>query len=144
MRKRSTNKFQEVPFEKLKNTRAWKNTSILVRLLSNEVCYTCGNKFPFDKLNAGHFREKRGGAVLYFDLRNLRAQCYRCNKILHGAKDIYAKKLVDELGNKILNDLFKEGQKTKVWTKVELEKIADEIEELPIWKTWERKQSKEQ
>lgn len=122
--------FAVVPFEKLKNTKAWKLTSRYARLISRGMCYTCENKYPLDKLNAGHFREKRGGSATYFNLKNLRAQCFRCNKQLHGAKDIYAKKLVEEYGVGILDELFREGQKSKVWTKKELREIEQNIEDL--------------
>src|SRR5262245_46768540 len=107
-----------VPFTKLPNTKAWKLTSELVRLQSKGVCYTCGRKYPLNKLVAGHFREKRGNAAVYFDLDNFRAECgWSCNRMMHGAKDIYAMKLIKEKGPKILQELFKRSQKSKQWTK---------------------------
>lgn len=122
--------FTEVPFEKLPGTKAWKLTSFLVRLKADGICYTCGRSYPFSKLNAGHFREKRGNAATYFDRkRNLRAQCFYCNFRKHGAKDIYAKKLVEECGPEVLSDLFREGQKSKKWNKGELKQIEKECEE---------------
>lgn len=121
------NPFSTVPFEKLPSTKAWKLTSQLVRLKSKGICYTCKKWFPFEKLVAGHFREKRGGAATYFDLDNLRAQCqWYCNRMRHGAKDIYANELIKEKGAEIIETLIRRGSKAKVWLKTELEKITEE------------------
>lgn len=104
---------------------------MLVRLCSKGICYTCEKKHPFEKLVAGHFREKIGGSATYFDLDNLRAQCqWYCNRQRHGAKEIYSLKLIDEIGRKRVNDLFVKGSKAKVWTKGELDKIAEERQQM--------------
>lgn len=116
-----------VPFQKLPKTKAWKLTSELVRLRAKGKCYTCGGKFPLNKLVAGHFIEKRGNAATYFDLDNLRPQCsWNCNRMKHGAKDIYAHRLIEELGAEIIAILHKRARKTKQWRKNELEEIAAE------------------
>lgn len=123
--------FQIVPPKKLPATGAWKATSLYVRLLSKGICFTCGAKLPMNKLVAGHFREKIGGSATYFDLDNLRCQCsWNCNRQKHGAKDIYAKKLIDEIGKRRFDDLFIKGQKAKQWTKGELEELADIREKM--------------
>jgi hypothetical protein len=95
-----------VPFKKLKNTKAWKLTSEYVRKRANGICYTCGQRYPFEKLVAGHFIEKLGAAAIYFDLRGLRAQCgWNCNRQRHGAKEVYTLKLIDEIGRDEIEDL---------------------------------------
>jgi hypothetical protein len=120
-----------VPFEKLKSSKAWKLTSLLVRLSSGGYCYTCEKKYPMEKLVAGHYIEKRGHAAIYFDLDCLRAQCsWSCNRQNGGMKDVYARKLVKEKGPEILEILFKRSQKSKVWTLAELEEIAEQRGEL--------------
>ena len=117
-----------IPFKKLKNTKAWKLTSEYVRKSSGGKCYTCGKKYPLAKLVAGHFIEKIGGAAVYFDLRNLRAQCgWNCNRMKHGNKEIYAMKLVKERGPNILQELHKKAQKSKQWHQNELDDIAAEM-----------------
>lgn len=116
-----------VPFKKLKNTKAWKITSYYVRKKAKNICYTCGHRYDFKELSAGHFIEKIGAAGIYFDLRGLRAQCFYCNRRLHGNKAIYAKYLVDEYGPGILNDLHKAAQKPKHWTKNELEIVEKAV-----------------
>jgi hypothetical protein len=123
------NELQIVPFKKLKNTKAWKLTSELVRKSARGKCFTCGRRVPFKKMVAGHFREKIGNSGVYFDLDNLRGQCgWFCNKNQHGAKDIYAKKLIEEIGKKRFDNLFKKSVKPKQWTRGELNKIAEEVE----------------
>ena|SRR3990167_5560465 len=118
-----------VPFKKLKNTKAWKLTSELVRKKSGGVCFTCGQIFPYEKLVAGHFIEKIGNAATYFDLSNLRPQCrWNCNRMRHGAKDIYALKLIKELGPDIIEKLHRWAGKPRIWTEYELQKIVEERE----------------
>lgn len=136
-------RFQIVEFRKLKNTKAWKLISELVRrkaLINPKEknrkkwlckCYTCERIYPYEDMCAGHFREKLGGANGYFDYkRNIRAQCgWYCNRQKHGNKEEFSRKLVLELGPDILNELFLQGQQSKVWTKYELNQIATKVEE---------------
>ena len=119
-----------ISFNKLPNTKAWKLTSELVRRQSQGICYTCNGRFEFEKLVAGHLIEKRGNVAIYFNLNGLRAQCMRCNRILHGAKDIYALKLIKEIGIEKVNELYIIAQKSKVWTKEELNDIVKERESI--------------
>ena len=46
-------------------------------------CVTCGKKYKFAKLQAGHFIPGRTDAIL-FDATQVHAQCYRCNMKLQG------------------------------------------------------------
>lgn len=117
-----------VPFEKLKNTRAWFLTSALVRNLAKGRCYTCGSFLPFEKLAAGHAIEKRGHAGIYFDLDCLRGQCLRCNKYLHGNHAVFANKLLNEIGEERFKKMHQRSQISKVYSKADLEKIAEERE----------------
>ena len=127
---KSDGRFTLVPFKKLPNTKAWKMTSDHVRKLSKGYCYTCRNRYPQAKLSAGHFIEKIGGAATYFNLDNLRAQCYYCNRKRHGNKEIYALNLIKEIGLEKVKELRKIAQKPKVWTKLELDEIATELKAL--------------
>lgn len=117
-----------VPPKKLPATKAWKMTSLLVRLKAKGRCYTCGARVPLKKLHAGHFNEKLGNAAIYFELKGLRGQCYRCNRLLHGNKAIYAAKLIEESGPEIITEMNRMCLKSKVWRKDELDKIAAERE----------------
>lgn len=119
-----------VPFTKLPATKAWKATSEYVRKSLGGRCYTCDKLFPYEKLVAGHFIEKRGNANTYFDLDNLRPQCqWYCNRMGGGRKDIYANNLIKEKGPKIIEDLFRLAGKARMFTKADLEKIEGEMKE---------------
>lgn len=82
----------------------WDLRSKIVRIKANGVCYTCGVNYwdetiganDIKQMQAGHFRHN----VLDFDPENIRCQCVRCNKYLHGNASEYARKLVRELGPK--------------------------------------------
>jgi hypothetical protein len=111
--------------KQLPNTKAWKNTSIYVRLTAYGKCYTCGAMVPFKKLHAGHLIEKLGCAAIYFELDGIRGQCYRCNRLLHGNKAIFTLKLIDEIGEERVRELHKMASKPKFWRKNELDEIAE-------------------
>ena len=127
-------RFYLVPFKKLASTLAWKLTSQYVRLKvcnltdSDEKygeCYTCEKVFPFKKLYAGHLIEKIGHAAIYFDLDGIRAQCYKCNRMLSGDKDNFGQKLRKEIGEERVNNLYKKSRPSKTWNKEELKEIAE-------------------
>jgi hypothetical protein len=81
----------------------------------------------YKKMHAGHFNEKLGNAAIYFDLDGLRGQCYRCNRLLHGNKDVFAANLIKESGPEVILSLQKKCVGSKFWRKNELEKIAKEM-----------------
>lgn len=112
-----------VPFEKLKNTKAWKITSQLVRLLADGKCYTCDHPVPFKKMVAGHGVEKRGHAGIYFDLDCIRGQCSYCNRRKHGNHSEFARRLIEEIGAERFKEMHKRAGKSKKWNKLELEEI---------------------
>lgn len=47
-----------------------------------------------------------------------------------GRKDKYARKVIEEKGPNIIKELFRRAHKSKVWTKAELDQIAEEKETL--------------
>lgn len=66
---------------------AWKSFSIYIRTRDcirftgkpdQGKCITCNRPYPFKKLQAGHFIQGRGNAVL-FDERLVYSQCLGCN-----------------------------------------------------------------
>jgi hypothetical protein len=79
-------------------------------------CFTCEKIDHWKNMDAGHFIDKSiCGAELYFDERNLRPQCTRCNRYLSGAKDVYARELVRAYGAKILDELFATKKIIRKW-----------------------------
>ena len=96
--------------------RLWKLVSEYVRRSAQGKCYTCGTIKHWKEMDAGHFIDKSiCGTELYFDLRNVKCQCTKCNRYLSGAKDVYAQKLVQEYGSQILDTLFGIKQVIRKW-----------------------------
>ena len=56
---------------------------------------------------AGHFigRGLGGGSGVYFDERNVHAQCFQCNKFRQGAPHEYELFLIDKYGQKVVDEL---------------------------------------
>jgi len=66
---------------------AWKNFSTYIRLRDCiattggtdwGICVTCGRRFPYKKLQAGHAIGGRTNSIL-FDEELVNIQCYQCN-----------------------------------------------------------------
>lgn len=91
-------------------------------------CFTCGRRIdePF-KAQTGHFLPSSTcGAYLRYDLRNLRIQDYFCNINLGGNGAEYYKRLVQTCGQKYVDQLFLDKQKTiKADTEWYLKKIEE-------------------
>ena len=82
----------------------------------NYVCYTCkkqGNE-------AGHYWHNK----LDFDERNLRCQCPRCNRFLHGNLGQYAINLIDDFGREWFDKLDADAHQERS------KKSRDELEAL--------------
>jgi len=77
-------------------------------------CFTCGKRIDEPaKAQTGHFIPSAAcGAYLRYDLRNLRVQDYFCNINLGGNGAEYYRRLVDELGQEAVDQLFKDKQIT--------------------------------
>lgn len=77
-------------------------------------CYTCDQKnLVGSNCQTGHFIAKSVcGAYLKYDLRNLRIQCFRCNCNLSGNGAIFYRNLVRDEGQKYVDDLFVDKQKS--------------------------------
>lgn len=113
-----------IPFEKLKSSKAWKLFSSYIKFRDKHKCFTCKKYVKGKKLHAGHYIEKRGNAAIYFDEEVVHAQCFYCNRMLHGNKSAFAVELEKLYGAGILQELQKRARKTKHWTKNELEELA--------------------
>lgn len=71
-------------------------------------CFTCGHLLDVPmKCQTGHFIPNScGGALLRYNLDNLRPQCYHCNINLSGNGSEFYRRLVAEKGQKHVDDLF--------------------------------------
>ena len=125
--------------KKTYHNKLWKLVSEYVRRVYSSDgmvrCFTCGTIKHWKEVDAGHFIDKSVcGAELYFDLRNVKPQCTKCNRFLHGAKDVYARELVRVYGKNILDNLFAVKQLIRKWDDErylkEIEKYKQLLEKL--------------
>ena len=86
------------------------------------TCYTCGARKEWKRLQCGHFVSRNNSATRY-DLDNLRVQCAGCNVWGRGRYDIFADKLLKELGVKRFKKLLEKGRSTHQLTIQELQDI---------------------
>jgi hypothetical protein len=71
-------------------------------------CYTCRKLYPFEKVQAGHFRHGK----LDLDERNLKPQCgFYCNHSMSGNLALYARRLVNEYGLEWFNKLCSDADR---------------------------------
>ena len=100
---------------------AWKLISVHVRSKDADWrgyvrCYTCPHFSHWRDLDCGHFIHSK----LDYDLRNLKPQCARCNRYLHGNLGVYAERLIVENGMPWLQQLKKDSQKGNNYSRQEL------------------------
>jgi 5-methylcytosine-specific restriction endonuclease McrA len=121
---------------KEKSVSAWKKkvdsvVSIHVRQSGADAagiaeCYTCGKLAHWKTLQCGHFVSRNNSATRY-DPENLRIQCAGCNVWGRGRYDVYADKLMDELGVDRFRDLLKRGRSTHTFTVPELKALYEKF-----------------
>lgn len=77
------------------------------------TCYTCDRHIDIPaKAQTGHFIPSGScGAFLRHDLRNLRIQDYYCNINLGGNGTEYYRRMVQEVGQEAVDQLFQDKQK---------------------------------
>lgn len=78
-------------------------------------CFTCDKEIEGSNCQLGHFIPNSvGGALLRYNLDNLRLQCYYCNINLGGNGSEFYRRLVLEKGQEHVDKLFQlKGQTTK-------------------------------
>lgn len=101
------------PLKKLQD-KLWKECKRITLNRYGNTCYTCsaGNLIG-SNCQLGHLIPSGAcGAYIRCDIRNLRIQCYHCNINLGGNGAIYYRKMVEEVGKKATEQLFKDKQIT--------------------------------
>ena len=121
------------PYKKAKD-RAWKAFSDYIRLRdclqttrspNYCQCITCGKIHPYDYIQAGHFVEGRGNAVL-FDEDIVNGQCKGCNhKHNYQAKVVYRRVMVSRFGEEEVKEMENLLWETKQYTKPDLDALTD-------------------
>lgn len=113
------------------NKIAWELTSEAVRKSYADEngmvkCYTCPKIMKWKEADCGHFHHGK----LDFDReRNLRPQCYYCNRMKHGNHAIFGTYLAQELGAEGMKKLLLDAN-TKIYTWTELKSIIEKLKKV--------------
>ena len=76
------------------------------------LCFTCGKRYIYRQLQAGHFVGGRHNGNLYSE-RGTNAQCYYCNIILKGNILEYRRQVIKRFGENADLDLEAEAKLTR-------------------------------
>jgi hypothetical protein len=96
-------------------------------------CYTCRRVLPFAKLQNGHYISRSVSQVTYFWHDNCRPQCVGCNKWKEGNKAEFRRYLVEELGEKKVEqmELIARSSTFKALNTAEMQaRLVEEVKEL--------------
>ena len=115
--------------------RFWKVFSEWVRRNEHGKCFTCTTQKHWKEMDAGHYVNAGSSPPpLYFDERNVHCQCTSCNRFKHGNLAVYALRLQQKYGNKILEELEamrNRGGKWSEWTyKIKTDEYKQKLKEL--------------
>jgi len=86
------------------------------------LCITCGKRYHFKLLQAGHFIPGRHNANLFSE-RGTHAQCYNCNINLRGNTLEYRRKIIEMYGEGADEELEEIARQIKSYTVVELKEL---------------------
>ena len=76
------------------------------------ICCTCGIKYHFKELQAGHFIPGRHNSIL-FDERNVHAQCVGCNRFKQGNTVKYFRFMQNKYGEEVIKELEQKDNELK-------------------------------
>ena len=95
------------------------------------TCFTCGAISDWKSLDCGHYIN-RAYSKLRWDIRNLKPQCKKCNRIKYGNIEEYKDRLEEETPG-ITDTLFEESREQHKWSRQELkEMLIDYRKKLKI------------
>lgn len=105
------------PSSKTLKRKLWEIFSKYIRLRDQSTCISCDKRFDaISELDAGHYHPRTSGMALFFDERNVHAQCRGCNRFRHGNLAQYALALQRRYGKGILEELDKKRQEIKKYS----------------------------
>ena len=86
----------------------WEQCKRIIRAKYGNTCYTCGKTgLEGSSWQTGHFIPSSvGGALLRYNLSNLRIQCYYCNINLGGNGASFYRNMVECEGQEYVDELF--------------------------------------
>ena len=88
-------------------------------------CITCGKRYHWKELQAGHYIHGVTKLYLYFNEKNVHQQCARCNLYLSGNAGPYAIKIIDMYGREGVDKLEALRSNTEVFTRAKLIEIRE-------------------
>ena len=92
------------------------------------LCVTCGKRYHFKLLQAGHFIPGRHNGNLFSE-RGVHAQCYNCNINLRGNTLEYRRQLIKLYGEGVDEELEGEAGQIRKFTISELKALKAEYRE---------------
>ena len=92
------------------------------------LCITCGKRYHFKLLQAGHFIQGRHNANLFSE-RGVHAQCYNCNVNLKGNTLEYRRKIIELYGEGYDEVLEAQERETVKFTIPDLEELEASLRE---------------
>lgn len=106
MKRTALKKKSKSDFKKLEDE-LWEECRRITFEQFGNDCYTCPQKNLVGRnLHCGHMWAKGSlGALLKYDIRILRPQCYRCNMHLGGMGAVFRKRMEKEEGKTYMNKL---------------------------------------
>lgn len=113
----------------------WEQFSRFIRLrdclkttgtITHGLCVSCSRKYPFTKLQAGHFMPGRSDTVL-LDERGVNAQCYRCNIETQGNWPGYYRAMQRMHGQETIEAMIDE------WERNDVHYTADQLSGLELF-----------
>ena len=86
----------------------WEYCKVITRQRHGSTCFTCGKtNLEGSSRQTGHFIPNSvGGALLRYNLNNLRIQCYYCNINLGGNGSSFYRRLLETEGQEHVDNLF--------------------------------------
>lgn len=108
--------------------KAWSVFSKYIRERDKYKCFTCDKISKGSGMHSGHMIPRGLSSNLYFDERNVHAQCFRCNIHLFGNSDEYAQRIVQKYGEEELTRIRKAKNVKKAWSREELKDIIKKYE----------------
>ncbi|MCX7881579.1 MAG: recombination protein NinG [Patescibacteria group bacterium] len=110
----------------LKKTTAWKWFALYIKERDRWICQTCGRAGKGRFMNAGHYIQAFGNNSVFFDEKNVYAQCINCNLWGGGKQPLLKEVVIKRWGKKEEEKLWKKAKEARQFTKEELKKIAEE------------------
>ena len=90
------------------------------------LCITCGKRYHFKLLQAGHYIAGRHNANL-FNERGCHAQCYNCNINLKGNTPEYRRQIIKLYGEGADEEIEAEARQSKQYKPLELEELIESL-----------------